>query len=491
MIDVIIAGGGPTGMMLAAELRLHDVQVLVLERSPVPEPHARGLGLHVRSIEILDQRGLLGQFLALGRKYPVGGSFGGIPLRAAAQLDSAHSYILGIPQNVTERLLTEHAEALGTEIRRGCEVTGLVQDSDAVTVDLASGEHLQARFLVACDGGRSTLRKLLGIGFPGEPSRIEWLLGEVEVNAPEETLAAVAARVPTTQLAFGPAPCHPEAHRFVLRADQVPDGRGHPTGPPSFEQFRVRLRELAGTDLGVQSPRWITRFGDATRLAERYRAGRVLLAGDAAHIHPPLGGQGLNLGIQDAVNLGWKLAAEVAGWAPPGLLDSYQIERRPVAAGVLTNTRAQAQLMQAGPGPQAVRELFEELTELPGVARQLIEKITATGIRYDFGSAHPLVGRRMRDVQLDRGHRGVHARHLYGLMHRGRGLLLDSTDSLTLGRWVDRVDQVAVDGPAVAAAAAGGSTVPAVLLRPDGHVVWVGDDQDGLAGSLTTWFGRP
>ena len=478
MIDVIIAGAGPTGMMLAAELRLHGVEVVVLERDSSPNEHARGLGLHVRSIELLEQRGLLPRFLALGRKYPVGGSFGGIRLRAPEALDSAHSYILGIPQNVTERLLTDHAVAVGADVRRGSAVTGLAQDDDAVTVELGDGQRLRARYLIGCDGGRSTVRKLLGVGFPGEPSGIHWLLGEVQVDASPETeaaLAAVAARVPTSWLAFGPAPCHPDAHRFVMRMDDASDDRPYPSGAPTFDQFRERLHELAGTDFGVFSPRWLTRFGDAVLLADHYRVGRVLLAGDAAHIHPPLGGQGLNLGVQDAVNLGWKLAAEVAGWAPPGLLDSYQVERRAVAADVLTLTRAQSELLSTGAGPQAMRQVMGDLIDrLPEVSRYLIEQITAIGIRYDLGDQHPRVGRRLPDLPMEGGSR-------YGLMHRGRGLLLDGTGTLSIGGWADRVDHVRQTA----------QEEPAILLRPDGYVVWAGRAQEPLTRALSTWFGLP
>lgn len=474
MFDVIIAGAGPTGVLLAAELRLHGVRVLVLEREPEPSGHARGLGLHVRSIELMDQRGMLEQFLAVGRQYPVGGMFGGIALPGPVDIDSAHSYILSIPQNVTEQLLTKHAVALGTEIRRSAEVIGLAQDEQLVTVDLADGTQLQSRYLVGCDGSRSTVRKLLGVGFPGEPSRIHWLLAEVEVGASSDELAAVAARVPTTQLAVGPSPLAGGLHRFVLRDVEAPDDRVDRQGPPTFDEFAQRLREVAAADLGVHSPRWLTRFGDATRLAGRYRVGRVLLAGDAAHIHPPIGGQGLNLGVQDAVNLGWKLAAEVLGWAPETLLDSYPIERRPVAAGVLATTRVQTELLRTEPGPRAVRALLTELMQLPAVTRYLTEKLTAVGVRYDFGDEHPLVGRRMRDLTLDRG-------HLYGLMHRGRGLLLDGTGGLSVGRWADRVDHVVVGRAEL--------EVAALLLRPDGHVAWVGEDQPELDRRLTTWFG--
>lgn len=349
MIDVIIAGGGPTGLMLAGELRLHGVHVLVLEKEPEPTGHVRALGLHVRSIEVMDQRGLLERFLASGRQFTVGGFFAGITKSWPDRLDTAHSYILGIPQTITERLLTEHATELGAEIRRGRELVGLSQDEYGVTVELADGTRLRSRYLVGCDGGRSTVRRLLGVGFPGEPARVETLLGEMELTEDPATVAAVVAEVRKTQLRFGAIPLGDgAAYRVVVPAEGVAEDR---TVPPVLEEFRQRLRVTAGTDFGAHSPRWLSRFGDATRLAERYRTGRVLLAGDAAHIHPPTGGQGLNLGIQDAFNLGWKLAAEVGGWAPEGLLDSYHTERHSVAADVLDNTRAQMELLSLEPGP--------------------------------------------------------------------------------------------------------------------------------------------
>ena len=236
------------------------------------------------------------------------------------------------------------------------------------------------------------------------------------------------------------------------------------------------MRTIAGTDFGVHSPRWLSRFGDATRLAERYRVGRVLLAGDAAHIHPPTGGQGLNLGVQDAFNLGWKLAAQIRGWAPETLLDTYQAERHPVAEDVLDNTRAQMELLSTEPGPQAVRRLLTELMDFDEVNRYLIEKITAIGIRYDFGEGPDLLGRRLRDIDVKQG-------HLYGLLHRGRGLLLDRTERLTVGGWSDRVDYLADPTAAL--------DVPCVLLRPDGHVAWIGDDQQDLDDHLSRWFGKP
>ena len=471
MFDVIIAGGGPTGMMLAAELRLHDLRVLVLERDAEPTKVVRALGLHVRSLEVMDQRGLLERFLAHGTQYPVGSSFAGIP-KPSPPLDTAHAYTLGLPQTVTDRLLAEHAVEAGADVRRGCELVGLSQDDDGVTAELADGTLLRARYLVGCDGGRSTVRKLLGVGFPGEPPSSETLLGEVAATASPAELAAATAEIRKTELRFGFMPLEDGVHRFVVPAAGVAEDR---TVPPTLDEVRRQLRAVAGTDFGVHSPRWLSRFGDATRLAERYRVGRVLLAGDAAHVHPPLGGQGLNLGVQDAFNLGWKLAAELAGWAPGGLLDSYQAERRPVAADVLDLTRAQMVLISTEPGPQAVRRLFAQLVDFDDVNRFLTEKITGLGIRYDFGEPDP-IGRRQRDVRLRQG-------RLYELTRRGRGLLLDRTGRLSVAGWADRVDHVVDESEEL--------TAPAVLLRPDGHIAWAGDDQQDLEQHLPRWFGTP
>lgn len=473
MIDVIIVGGGPTGLMLAAELRLHGVRTVILEKEREPSKIVRAGGLHARSIEVMDQRGLLGPFLELGRKYTVGGFFAGIDVPWPQRIDSSHGYVLAIAQPVVERLMTEHALAVGAELRRGCELVGLGQDEQGVSAELADGTRLRARYLVGCDGGRSTVRKLLGIGFPGEPARVETLLGEMSVTASPETVTAVVTEVRTTQKRFGLAPLEDGVYRVVVPAEGVSEDR---STAPTLDDFRTRLRAVAGTDFGVHSPRWLSRFGDATRQAERYRSGRVLLAGDAAHIHPPTGGQGLNLGIQDAFDLGWKLAAEIAGWAPSDLLDTYETERHPVAADVLNNTRAQIELMSTEPGPQAIRKVLLELMGFEEVNRYLIEKITALSVRYDFGDGHELLGRRMRDVRLKNG-------RLYELTHTGRGLLLDQTGRLGVDGWADRVDHVVDRSEEL--------DVPAVLLRPDGHVAWAGEDQRDMLEQLTRWFGAP
>jgi 2-polyprenyl-6-methoxyphenol hydroxylase-like FAD-dependent oxidoreductase len=478
--DVIVAGGGPTGLMLASELRLHGVHVLVLEKDAEPTRIVRSLGMHARSVEIMDQRGLLERFLALGQQHPVGGFFAGIA-KSSPELDTAHPYTLGIPQTITDRLLAEHATEVGVEVRRGRELIGLSQDDHGVTVELAEtgslgkprsgATRLRSRYLVGSDGGRSTVRKLLGVDFPGEPTRVETLLGEMELTASPETINTVMAEVRKTQLRFGAMPLEGGAYRVVVPAAGVTEDRAV---PPTLDELKQQMLAVAGTDFGAHSPRWLSRFGDATRQAERYRVGRVLLAGDAAHVHPPAGGQGLNLGIHDAFNLGWKLAAAINGWAPDGLLDSYHTERHPVAADVLSNTRAQMELMALEPGPQAVRRLVSELMHFEVVNRYLTEKIHAIGVRYDFGEGHELLGRRMRDVALKHG-------RLYELMHGGRGLLLDQTGRLSVAGWADRVDH-AVD-------ISEELDVSAVLLRPDGHVAWVGEDQRDLLSQLPRWFG--
>lgn len=479
--EVVIVGGGPTGLMLAAELRLWDVDVVVVEADTEPSPVVRSLGLHARSIEILDQRGVLDAFLAHGRRYPLRNTFAGIDRPAPEDLDTAHAYLLGIPQPTTDRLLEEHALASGADLRRGQRVVALRQDGEGggVTVVLDDGDALSAAFVVGCDGGRSTVRREAGIAFVGENATTSWLLAEAELEVDVAEAMAVSAEVRKTDLAFGIGPVGDGFFRIAVREASPSTSR-----EVTIEAVRERLQAVAGTDLGAHRPRWLSRFGDATRVAERYRDGRVLLAGDAAHVHAPLGGQGLNLGLQDAVNLGFKLAATVRGWAPSGLLDTYGSERRAVAEQVLRNTRAQSELLQVTPGPVAVRALLAELAEIDEVNRRLIEMVTAIGVRYEMGDSGPggaasergMVGRRLRDIPVSGG-------RLYELMRDGRGVLLDSTGSLDAEGYAARVNRR--EAPAREMGA------DAVLLRPDGHIAWSGDDPRGLSAALARWFGAP
>lgn len=494
--DVVVAGAGPTGLMLACELRLAGVDVLVVERLAQRTGESRAGGMHSRTLEVLDQRGVLDRFLAVGELQPVG-HFSGLRLDFD-ESESRHPYPLMILQSAIERLLEEWAAELGVRVRWSAEVSGARQDGAGVTVELRTGQpapdRLRARYLVGCDGGRSTVRKLAGIDFLGTPATMTALIGDVELpELPEEYVWA--RRCPSgnySAIAFEPG-----WHRVITSEyDRVADREETPT----FEQLRSSLTRLAGTDYGMRNPRWVSRFSDAARQAARYRAGRVLLAGDAAHIHFPAGGQGLNMGVQDAVNLGWKLGLVVRGQAPESLLDSYQAERHPVAERVLHNTRAQSALSRPGAQTDALREVFTSLLEFDEVNRYLCGMLTALDIRYPVAGNHPLAGRRVPDAGLKApdGTARVHQ-----LLHPARPVLLDlgggAEAVAAAGGWADRVDVVTArsEEELWTVPAVGRIPAPAALLiRPDGHVAWAtaaggAPGTSALRTSLRTWFGPP
>jgi 2-polyprenyl-6-methoxyphenol hydroxylase-like FAD-dependent oxidoreductase len=492
--DVLIAGAGPTGLMLACELRLAGVDVVVAERLPQPSGESRAGGIHSRTLEVLDQRGILDRFLAEGELQPVG-HFSGLYIEFD-ESESRHPYPLMILQSAVERLLEERAAELGVRVRRSSEVMGIRQDGSGVTVELGTAQAtpatLRARYLVGCDGGRSTVRKLAGIGFPGTEATMTALIGDVELPGLPEDYVWVR-RTPVgdySAIAFEPG-----WHRVITSEyDRVADR----DEPVTLEQLRQSLIRVAGSDFGMRNPRWISRFNDAARQAAQYRKGRVLLAGDAAHIHFPAGGQGLNMGVQDAVNLGWKLGSVVRGRAPESLLDSYHAERHPVAERVLHNTRAQSALVRPGPQTDALRDVFGSLMVFDDVNRYLRHLLTALDLRYPVDGDHPLVGRRVPDAGLKASDGTT---RVYGLLHAARPVLLDlrggGETASAAGGWADRVDLVEARSeddhwhvPAV-----GEIPAPAALLvRPDGHVAWAVTDRtapgtSALRAALTTWFG--
>jgi 2-polyprenyl-6-methoxyphenol hydroxylase-like FAD-dependent oxidoreductase len=490
---VIIAGGGPTGLMLAGELALAGVDVAIVERrSDQQLAGARAGGLHARTIEILDQRGIADRFLAEGQIAQVAG-FAGVKFDIG-DFPTRHPYGLGLWQNHIERILAGWVDELRVPVYRGREVTGFVQDDGGVDVALSDGQSLRADYLVGCDGGRSTVRKAAGIEFPGSDPTMSALIAEVEMaEAPElgvrhdargmHGLGRVEYEIRDGEVVFKDS----GTVRVMITEANVR------TDEPTLRDVSEGLVSIYGTDFGVHSPTWISRFTDTTRQAATYRKGRVLLAGDAAHVHSPVGGQGLNTGVQDAVNLGWKLAQVVKRISPDSLLDSYHAERHPVGARVLRNTMAQVALLRADDRNKAARDVVAGLLDFDQPRRALAAEMSGLGVRYDFGEGHPLLGRRMPDLELvtDEG-----PRRAYTLLHDARSLLLnlDVRDAVDIAPWSDRVRRVdASYGGAWELPAIGTVTAPkAVLVRPDGHVAWVGDGTDrGLVDAMTMWCGAP
>lgn len=477
---VIIAGGGPTGLMLAAELALAHVEVAVVERRASQDIlGTRAGGLHARSIELLDQRGVADRFLREGQIVQLAG-FAWTKLDIS-DLPTRHPYGLALRQNHIERLLADWVAELAVPIYRDCAVTGFAQDETGVDV-LSDAGTLRARYLVGCDGGRSLVRKTAGIDFAGSDPTLSNLMAEVEMREePEFGLRHDA-------LGFHGL-SKTESGRVLVVATEPRIAR---SGDPSLRDLSEALVAVYGTDFGVQNPSWISRFTDAARQATSYRNGRVLLAGDAAHIHHSVGGQGLNTGLQDAVNLGWKLAQVVRGITPDSLLDTYHTERHPVAARVLRNTRAQIALLRRGDdGRKAARDVVAELLAMDEPRKRFGAMMSGLDIRYDHGEGHALLGRRIPDLDLMVEGR---PRTLFSLLHGARGLLLNfgKRGGIDIAPWADRIGVVdlAYDGqwelPAVGQVAAPG----AVLVRPDGHVAWIGDgSQHGLEDALVRWFG--
>ncbi len=491
---VVIAGGGPTGMMLAAELALAKVDVAVVERRP---NHvlvgSRAGGLHSRTIEVLDQRGVADRFLAEGQVAQAA-------MLATTVLDMSdfptrHPYSLGIWQNQIERIMAAWIAELPVRIYYGLEVTGFAQDDTGVDVELSVGESLRAQYLVGCDGGRSVIRKAAGIDFPGWDPTISNLIAEVEMSEEPELgirrddkgihgLGRLEYEVRDGEVVYldgGPV-------RVVLTEQQL-----GPSSEPTLRDLSEALITVYGTDFGIHSPTWISRFTDMTRQAAAYRAGRVLLAGDSAHVHYPAGGQGLSLGVQDAVNLGWKLAQVVNGTSPESLLDTYQDERHPVAARALQHTRAQTALQRRDELTQALVDVVSELASMDEPRKRLAGIISGLDIHYDLGEGHPLLGRRMPDLDLVTADGPL---RVFELLHGAKpaSLNLGEPGGFDIAPWADRVQLI--DGEYVGPwelPVLGAVTAPAaVLIRPDGYVAWVGDPAGPrLPDALSTWFGPP
>jgi 2-polyprenyl-6-methoxyphenol hydroxylase-like FAD-dependent oxidoreductase len=491
---VVIAGGGPTGLMLAGELALAEVDIAIVERRPSQDlVGSRSGGLHSRTIEVLDQRGIADRFLSEGQIAQIQ-SFGGSPLDIG-DFPTRHPYGLGLWQKHIERILADWVGELGVPIHYGREVTGFAQDDAGIDVELADGETLRARYLVGCDGGRSLIRKEAGIEFPGWDPSASYLIAEVELT--EEPELGIHRDERGTH-AFGRVEYEIRDGEVVFKQEgpvrvMVTEERVGSKSEPTLRELRDALVEVYGTDFGMHTASTISRFTDMTRQAASYREGRVLLAGDAAHVHSPVGGQGLNTGVQDAVNLGWKLAQVVKGTSPESLLDTYHAERHPVAARVLRTTMAQTALQRSDPRIEALRDAISQLLGMDEPRRRFAAMLSGLDVHYDLGEGHPLLGRRMPDLDLVTAGGAL---RIFELLHDARPLLLNlgQPGDLDITPWADRVqlidasDQGEWELPVLGVVGA----PTAVLIRPDGYVAWVADGTDvGLNDALTTWFGPP
>jgi 2-polyprenyl-6-methoxyphenol hydroxylase-like FAD-dependent oxidoreductase len=477
---VVIAGGGPTGLMLAGELALAGVDVAIVERRENQDlAGSRAGGLHVRTIEVLDQRGIADRFISQGKVHHVAPFV--IPLDLS-DFPTRHNYVLGLWQNHIERILAEWVGELAVPMYRRREVTGFAQNDTGVDVGLSDGRSLRAKYLVGCDGGRSLVRKIAGIDFPGWDASTSYLIAELEMaeEAPWGFRVDEKGTHALGKLEDG------KRVRVVLEEQQVGEG-----DEPTLRDISEALIAAYGSDYGAHSATWISRFTDMARQAASYRDRRVLLAGDAAHVHSPVGGQGLNIGVQDAVNLGWKLAQVVHGTSPASLLDTYHVERHPVGARVLRTTMAQTALRRGDERTKALNETMAELLKLDEPRKRWAAMISGLDIHYDLGKGHPLLGRRMPDLDVvtETGQQRV-----FTLLHDARPVLLGLGEPLDIAPWADRVRRVDARYAGVWELPVFGavSAPSAVLIRPDGHVAWVGDGTDhGLRDALTTWFGAP
>lgn len=445
--QIVIAGAGPTGMMLAAELTLANVDVVVVEPRTSPElsgARAGGRGLHARTLEIFDMRGIVDRFLAEGQKVQALG-FNGVVLDIS-DFPTRHPYGLALLQKHTERIMAGWVDELGVRILRGRQITGFTQDEGGVTIDVSDGERLRAEYLVGCDGGRSLVRKTSGIDFPGWEASMSWLIAEAKTT---EKPPFGFKNDAVGQHAMGPI----EDRMGVVLTEPEVRERSERT----LDDLKEALVRVYGTDFGVHSPNFISSFTDAARQAAEYRKGRVLLAGDAAHIHPPLGGFGLNLGVQDAVNLGWKLAQVVKGESPEALLDTYQAERHPIAARVLKNTMAHVAVRRPDDRSKALSDFVAEWLKTDEVRKRLAGETSALAIHYDLGGTHPLVGRRMPDLDIVTKNGPT---RIFELLREARPLELNLNEL----QWSGRLELPVL------------GVVPApnvVSIRPDGYVAAV------------------
>ncbi|HXS90654.1 MAG TPA: FAD-dependent monooxygenase [Steroidobacteraceae bacterium] len=491
---VLIAGGGPAGMTLAAELALAGIDVAIVERRTSQAiAGSRAGGLHARTIEVFDQRGIAERFISEGKPVQVVG-FQMIHLNIS-DFPTRHPHTLGLWQTHIERILAEWIGELKVPIYRGREVTGFWQDDNGVDVGLSDGQSMRAQYLIGCDGGRSRVRKAAGIDFPGWDPTTSALIAEVEMTEQPPLgirndeigvhgIGKLNYEIRNGEVVFldgGPM-------RVMVTEKQV-----GATTEPTLRDLSEALIAVYGTDYGVHSPSSLSRFTDMTRQAATYRDRRVLLAGDAAHVHSPDGGQGLNTGVQDAVNLGWKLAQVIKRTSPESLLDSYHAERHPVGARVLQITMAAVALRRPDERTKALRDMMAQVLGMDEPRKRIAAEMSGLGIRYDFGEGHPLLGRRMPDLDLMTANGPL---RVFALLHKARPVLINFGEpgTLDITRWADRVQSIDAkyDGPWQLPALGAVTAPTAVLIRPDGYVAWVGDgDQARLADTLTTWFGPP